>query len=171
MMRSHSVVLLPIVIVTMTLSSGCWRQRAEHRLAEREHLMQERMAAAQQAIRTASADWAKAAQAKDLEKSLSYYTPNAILFAPKAPAIQGIENIRKAWQPMLATPGLQMSFTPTSVEVSRSADFGWEYGTYQTSATDKKGKTATETGKYIVLWQKQADGSWKAIADLSAADK
>lgn len=171
MARSRSVVLLPIVIATMSLSSGCWRQRAERRQAAREHLMQERVAAAEQAIRAASADWSKAAQAKDLEKSLSYYTPNAFLFTSNAPAIQGVENIRKDWQQMLATPGLQMSFTPTSLEVSRSADMGWEYGTYQTSATDKKGKTVTETGKYIVLWQKQADGSWKAAADIAAADK
>lgn len=171
MMRPRSAVLLPIVLATMTLSSACWRFRAERRLAEREHLMQERIAAAQEAIRATSADWSKAAQAKDLEKSLSYYAPNAILFVPNAPVIQGVENIRKAWQPMLATPGLQMSFTATSVEVSRSADLGWEYGTYQTSTTDNKGKTTTATGKYMVLWQKQTDGSWKAVADVSAADK
>jgi uncharacterized protein (TIGR02246 family) len=171
MMRSRSVVLLLIAIVTMTLSSGCWRQRAERRLAAREHLMQERIAAAELAIHTASADWAKAAQAKDLDKSVSYYTDDAILFPPKAPAVNGKENIRTIWQQLLAAHSPALSFTTAGVEVARSADLGWERGSYEVVTTDKKGKTSTDTGKFVVIWKQQADGSWKVAADLAAPDK
>ena len=170
-MHSRSAVLLTIVLVTMTFASGCSHYRAEHHRAEDEREAQQRIAAAQDAIRKASVDWGLAAQAKDLDRSISYYTANAILFPPKAPAVQGAENLRKVWQQLLATPGLQMSFTTTSVEVSRSGDLGWEYGTFQNSATDKKGKITKETGKYVILWQKQADGSWKVAVDTASADQ
>jgi ketosteroid isomerase-like protein len=30
----------------------------------------------------------------------------------------------------------------------------------------KKGKVADEKGKYVVVWKKQANGSWKAVADI-----
>jgi uncharacterized protein (TIGR02246 family) len=166
MTRSRPTVLLLIALVTMTLSPGCWRFRAEHRRAEREHLAQEKIAAAESAIRTASADSFRAAQAKDLDKTVSYYAPNAIMFGVGAP-VQGIEGIRKVWQQLLATPNLQMKLTTISVEVARSADLGWEYGSFEGTSTDPKGKAVTQKGKYVVIWKLQPDGSWKIEADLS----
>lgn len=166
MMRSRSAVLLLIALVTLTLSSGCWRFRAEHRRAELERMEQQRIAAAQDAIRTASADSIRAAQAKDLEKTLSYYAPNAVMFGAGAP-VQGIEGIRKVWQQLLAAPNLQMKLTTISVEVARSADLAWEYGSFEGTSTDPKGKAVTQKGKYVVVWKLQPDGSWKIEADLS----
>jgi uncharacterized protein (TIGR02246 family) len=167
MMRSRSAVLLPIVIVMVTFSAGCRRQRAERRLAEREHLKQENIAAAENAIRKASADSVMAAQAKDLDKTLSYYAPNAVMFGVGAP-VQGIEGIRKVWQQLLATPNVQMKLTTISVEVARSADLGWEYGSFEATSTDPKGKVVVQKGKYVVIWKLQPDGSWKIAADLSS---
>lgn len=167
MTHHRSAVLLPIVLVTMTLSSGCWRYRAERRRAEIQRLEQRRIAAAEAAIRTASADSVRAAQAKDLDKTVSYYAPNAIMFGVGAP-VQGIESIRKVWQQLLATPNLQMKLTTISVEVARSADLGWEYGSFEGTSTDQKGKAVTQKGKYVVIWKLQPDGSWKIEADLSS---
>lgn len=167
MTRSRSLVLLLVAVSTMTLSSGCRQRWVERRHAAHERMMQERIAAAQDAIRTASAESVKAAKAKDLDKTVSYYAPNAIMFGVGAP-VQGIENIRKVWQQLLATPNLQMNLTTISVEASRSGDLGWEYGSFQSSGTDNKGKTVTQAGKYVVIWRLQADGSWKIEADLSA---
>ena len=167
MMRSRSVVLFLIVMVTMTLSSGCWRQRADRRAAARERLVQEKIAAAELAIHTASADSVRAAQAKDLDKTVSYYAPNAVMFGVGAP-VQGMESIRKVWQQLLATPNLQLKNTTISVEVGRSADLGWEYGSFESSSTDAKGKAVTQKGKYVVIWKLQPDGAWKIVADLSA---
>jgi uncharacterized protein (TIGR02246 family) len=163
-------VLLSIVLVTLTLSSGCWRYRAVLNRAEREQLEQQRIAAAQDAIRTASADSIRAAQAKDLEKTLSYYAPNAVMFGAGAP-MQGIEGIRKVWQQLLAAPNLQMKLTTISVEVARSGDLGWEYGSFESTSSDSKGKPVTQKGKYVVIWKLQPDGSWKIGADTSANDK
>jgi ketosteroid isomerase-like protein len=41
----------------------------------------------------------------------------------------------------------------------------------QVTVTDKKGKSTTQTGQYVLVWKKQADGSWKVAADTSANDK
>jgi len=169
-MRSRSAALLSIVALTATFSSGCWRHRAEERRENRQKMEQQRIAAAQDAIRTASADSVRAAQAKDLEKTVSYYAPNAIMFGVGAP-IQGIEGIRKVWQQMLATPNLQMKLATISVEVARSGDLGWEYGSFESTSTDPKGKPVTQKGKYVVVWKLQPDGSWKIAADTSAMEK
>ena len=167
MTRTRSLVLLVIAFSATTFASGCGHRWMERRMAAHQRAMQHRIAAAEEAIRTASADSVRAAQAKDLDKTVSYYAPNAIMFGVGAP-VEGVESIRKVWQQLLAAPNVQMKITTISVEVSRSADLGWEYDSFQATSTDKNGKTVTQTGKAVVIWKLQPDGAWKIVADLSA---
>ena len=118
------------------------------------------------AIRAASADWSKAAQAKDLDKATSYYADDAVFFVENGAMVKGKDAIKMAWKPELATPGPGMTFDTTYVEVARSGDLAYEYGTYDEKTEVKKGKVKDEKGKYVVVWKKQPDGSWKAVADI-----
>ena len=43
---------------------------------------------------------------------------------------------------------------------------GYEYGTYSMVSEEKKGKPKTEIGKYVTVWKKQKDGSWKVAVDI-----
>jgi len=65
-------------------SAGCGRSAA-HRRAQRERILQERVARDQAAIEAACADWSKASQAKDLDKTMSFYADDAIVLSPKMP--------------------------------------------------------------------------------------
>ena len=118
------------------------------------------------AIRAASADWSKATQAKDLDKATSYYADDAVFFVENGAMVKGKDAIKMAWKPELATPGPGMTFDTTYVEVARSGDLAYEYGTYDEKTEVKKGKVKDEKGKYVVVWKKQPDGSWKAVADI-----
>ena len=53
----------------------------------------------------------------------------------------------------------------------RSGDIAYERGTFELTAKDKRGKPTTSKGKYVVVWKKQADGFWKAVADIWNADQ
>ena len=123
------------------------------------------------AIRAADIEWNKAMQARDVDKSISFYGDGAILLGNKAPAVEGRDSIRKEFQEMLSQTGGSFNFTNTSVEVARSGDLAWEHGVYQFTGSDKKGKPVTEKGKYLTVWKKQADGSWKAVADMDNSDQ
>lgn len=127
-------------------------------------------AADEAAIRTADADFAKAAAAKDLDKCMSLYEDDAVLFAPGSPAVVGKENIRNAIQRMLAAP-MQLTINVASVDVARSGDLAMDRGTIQGSVMDKNGKTTARTSEYVLVWKKQADGAWKVAADTSANEK
>jgi ketosteroid isomerase-like protein len=63
-------------------------------------------------------------------------------------------------------PGLSLSWSPEKVEVSRSGDLAYTQGAYLLTAPDAKGKPMTDHGKTLEIWKKQADGSWKCIADM-----
>jgi ketosteroid isomerase-like protein len=53
-----------------------------------------------------------------------------------------------------------------SVVAARSGDLAYETGTWSMTMSDAKKKPATEKGSYVVVWQKQADGAWKAVRDV-----
>jgi ketosteroid isomerase-like protein len=57
------------------------------------------------------------------------------------------------------------------VKASKGGDMVYTIGTYtQTMTNPKTKKPMTDTGKYITIYTKQADGSWKAEADTFNSD-
>jgi ketosteroid isomerase-like protein len=44
-------------------------------------------------------------------------------------------------------------------------DLAVETGAYEMTLVPKKGPEVTDTGKYLTVWRKQPDGSWKVIRD------
>jgi uncharacterized protein (TIGR02246 family) len=122
-------------------------------------------AADESAIRAADAEWVKAVAAKDVPQGTSYYADDAELFAPNAPAASGKEAIQKSWTGLFVMPGFALSFAPAKVVVSRSGDLAYETGNYEMTVNDKKGKPQTVKAKYVVVWGKQANGTWKVLLD------
>ena len=116
----------------------------------------------EQALRDLDAQWSAAAGAKDLDKTVSYYSEDAIVMAPNAPGATTKEAIRSAWKEMLTTPGAAISWKATKVEVAKSGDLACLSGTYEETTTDASGKPVNDRGKYVEVWEKQADGKWNA---------
>ena len=50
---------------------------------------------------------------------------------------------------------------PCVGNMSASGDLGYTSGSYALTTNDAAGKPAIERGKYIEVWKKQSDGSWK----------
>lgn len=132
---------------------------------------QDTRATEEAAIRAASADWARAAAAKDLEKTLSYYADDASMFPPNMPFVAGPDARRKTWTELLAPAELVFSNAATKVEAARSGDLAYETGTFEESFKDANGQPARVTGKYVVVWKKQSNGQWKAIVDIFNTDQ
>lgn len=157
--------LLALVAFVACVAAACSKQPAAPAAPP------DTRAADEAAIRAASDAWNQATTARDLDKSLSVYTDDAVLLPAKAPAAVGKDSIRKVWQGFLAAPVLQLTATTTGIDVARSGDLAVTRGTYKVVTTDNKGKPTTETGQFVIVWKKQADGSWKVVADTNAADK
>jgi ketosteroid isomerase-like protein len=75
-----------------------------------------------------------------------------------------------AWKEMLTSPGAAVSWTATKVEVAKAGDLAYVSGTYEETMTDASGKPAKDRGKYLEIFKKQADGTWKAILDIWNSD-
>jgi ketosteroid isomerase-like protein len=126
--------------------------------------------AVEQTLRDLDAQWSAAAGAKDVDKTVSFYSDDAIVMPPNAPADTTKETIRKVWQDLLATPGLVISWKTTKVEVAKSGDLAFLSGTYDVTMNDPSGKPVNDHGKYVEVWEKQSDGKWKCATDIWNSD-
>jgi ketosteroid isomerase-like protein len=88
-----------------------------------------------------------------------------------APTIEGREKILDSYRPYYDSSSIKLSWTPARAEVSRSRDLGWTIGTYTVTRVDDKGNTTVRHGRYVTIWKKQRDGSWKAVLDSGAPDE
>ena len=122
-------------------------------------------------IRSAAKAWSEAAQAKDAEKFVSFYTDDAVLILEDAPDLSGKAAIRDTIGGMMQDPAFALSFQTTRVEVARSGDIAYELGTFTLTTTNPATKKPlTEKGQGLVIWKKQADGTWKAHVDAPVSD-
>ncbi len=129
--------------------------------------------AIEQALRDLDAQWSAAAAAKDLEKTISFYSENAqdaLVLPTNAPAATTKEAIRNTWKDLFASPGLAISWKTTKVEVARSGDIAYTTGTYELTVNDASSKPINDRGNYVEVWKKQTDGKWKVAVDIWNSD-
>ena len=127
-------------------------------------------AADEAAIREADIAWSKATAPQQADAMVSYYDEGGSLLGPNVPIATGKEAIRKVWAQLFEIPGFSVSWQPVKVEAARSGDFAYSQGTYEITVNDPKGNPVTDRGKYVVVWKRQADKSWKAMADMFNSD-
>ena len=65
--------------------------------------------------------------------------------------------------------GYVLSWEPKKAEVAKSGELGWTWGTYELHTKDAEGKPIVRYGKYVNVWRKQKDGTWKVILDMGNA--
>jgi ketosteroid isomerase-like protein len=127
-------------------------------------------AAAESAIRLLDEQWSATAAKNDLDGTVGFYSDDAVLLPPNATLAADKKSIRESWSGLLG-PNTDVSWKATKVEVARSGELGYLYGTYQLSIKDPKGAPPiTDKGKILEVWRKQSDGKWKCIADTYNSD-
>ncbi len=115
-------------------------------------------------------EWSAAAAAKDAAKFASFYAEDAVLMLEDAPDMRGIVAMREGIAGMMQDPNFQLSFHADEVVVARSRDLAYETGSYSLTMTGPDGGPMQEAGHYVVVWAKQADGTWKVVVDAPLSD-
>jgi ketosteroid isomerase-like protein len=128
-------------------------------------------AADQKAIRDGEVAWAAEWGAKDLDKIVSHYADDASLMVPDAPLMKGKDAIRTGIQGILTDKNVALTFTTSSLELSKGADLAYTQGTYSMTASNPRTKKPeTARGEYVTVYKKQATGNWKAVQDIVTED-
>jgi ketosteroid isomerase-like protein len=123
---------------------------------------------AEDAILAADAAWLKVYQAKDLAKSLAFCDEQGSMLVPNAPIATGKDAIAK----VIADDFVHDNITwhANKVGVARSGDLGYTSGTTEMNFKDASGKNVVYKGKYLTMWKRQKDGSWRVLYDMFNSD-
>jgi ketosteroid isomerase-like protein len=105
--------------------------------------------------------WSDKFSEGDLKWIVSLHATNAIQLPPGGEMIQGKEALKAAWEGMINTEGLEISWESIEAHVSESGDMAYDFGTVMIKNPDGS-KVAS---KYLVVWTKE-NGEWKVIADM-----
>jgi len=62
----------------------------------------------------------------------------------------------------------RLTWTPTDAMMGPSGDMGYTWGHYEGRSKDANGNPVLTSGRYITMWRKEADGSWKVVLDAGA---
>jgi len=124
-----------------------------------------------QAVKDVEAAWLKDTATKDADKWASYFAEDGCGLYPGAGTLNGKAAIKAAMAPYFADPNFSLTFQSTRVMASKGGDMVYAQGTYtMTASNPKTKKPMTDKGKYLTVYTKQADGSWKAVADTFNSD-
>jgi ketosteroid isomerase-like protein len=115
-----------------------------------------------------SREWNKAAEAKDLDAIVSYWSDDAITFSPNEEPVKGKDALRAMVAESLTMEGFSISWEPQSAHVSASGDLGYLLEKSKITYPDSLGNTVTIYNNTVTIWKKDADGNWKAVVDISA---
>ena len=92
-----------------------------------------------------------------------YLADDAVQLPAGLPPIVGREKIRES---MSGSSKAVLKWEPVKAEVAKSGDLGYTWGNYEISWQGEDGRTEKLYGKYLNIWKKQPDGTWKAVVDI-----
>ena len=121
-------------------------------------------------ITIADAAMQKAVADKDLDLIVSFYADDAVLLPTAEPIVVGKPAIRDEWRHILAIPDFQNRSELTRVDVSSGGDMAYSMGTYVALMLGEDGTPASEPGKYLTVWKREAGGAWRIVADTYNTD-
>lgn len=61
-----------------------------------------------------------------------------------------------------------LTWTPTDAMMGPSGDMGYTWGHFEGRSKDANGNPVLTSGRYITMWRRQADGTWKVVLDAGA---
>jgi ketosteroid isomerase-like protein len=101
---------------------------------------------------------------RDAALATSMYTDDTLLLPPNMEPIRGKENAQAFWGTSIEM-GVIMEEHKV-MEIIREGDSAFEWGNYVVSFHPEGQEPVEEKGKYMVLWRRMADGSWKKHWDI-----
>jgi len=106
--------------------------------------------------------WVQDLRTKQLEPILNLYAPDAVFLQPTGERITGAAALRTLFETVMATFNSDLTFH--SQNLVTSGDLAYDSGDFQeTLTTIATGTKITAKGSYIIIFKRQANGSWKIV--------
>ena len=99
----------------------------------------------------------------DASAAAALYADDAILMPPNSEMIKGRSAIQEFWHTSIQM-GIK-NVNTTVVDIQVSGDLAYRIGKYTLTVQPQDHPPVTDSGKFLDIWKRQADGSWKIQVD------
>ena len=156
-MRAGRAALAALAVLLAV--AGCSVRVARHRAAPTpQDLEAADRAFAADVARDGSAAWVR------------WFEPRGAQLVPGA-IVRGDSARRALMHDVLDDPKLELVWAPDTAVLAASGDMGYTIGRSQVRQTNPDGSvTIRSTGRYLTIWRRQPDGSWKVELDTGNSD-
>ena len=117
------------------------------------------------AILATDKPWQEAIAAKDVERTLSFWSDDAVVLAPGQPKLVGKDAIRRFVTESFKIPGFGITWETTSVELAPHGGLAYAYANTTTTFSGPDGKPGAMKAKSLTIWRKGSDGRWRCVID------
>lgn len=113
----------------------------------------------------------EAFKGNDVDAILAFYTEDAIRLPSDGSIIAGLATIRDSMTVFREQNDYVLD-QYSAPDISISGDLAVSYSTFDEHWTSKAtGETTRQVGRWLVVWQRQADGSWKITREMWTAEE
>jgi uncharacterized protein (TIGR02246 family) len=110
--------------------------------------------------------WVAAINAEDAAALGALYTTDGVRMEDNLPAIVGRDAIEASYKELTSAYDCDVSLTPEETRVA--GDWAFDRGQFamHMMPKDPNAPMVMDQGKYLVILQKQADGSWQVAREI-----
>jgi ketosteroid isomerase-like protein len=113
------------------------------------------------------AEWSEAASAgKDVEKTLSYWSEDAVIVPQGQPIIEGKVAIRAFVTNSFNTPGFSIHWRSEKPAFSPDGKLAYLRSLNSITMQGTDGTSLVLPGRGLTVWRKEADGLWRCVVDI-----
>jgi len=145
--------LVPIAVPALLIAAACAQPASPPPVPDPQVLME------------ADRAFAAAVAEGGTEAWVSWFADDGAQITPGAGEIRGHEAIRENMAG-LDDPNYSLRWEPLRADIAASGDLGWTTGSYVSEGIGADGQAKRGQGRYVSIWRKQADGTWKVVMDL-----
>jgi len=125
----------------------------------------EALAEARRAIEKGNAQWVEAWGKGDSSLIASLFAEDGVQLVSKGKLVKGRQSILERQKVAMAGVDPGVKVTVTTAGVWLDGDVAYETGKYKYEYKEK-GKPGVDEGRYVTIWRRQKDGSWKLVMDM-----
>jgi uncharacterized protein (TIGR02246 family) len=134
-------------------------------LAQQENKSDPALTEARKAIDKGNSQWIEAWDKADASLIAALFAEDGILMRRNGKMSKGPKEVFEAMKPVLESVGKGAKATVNTVDLWLDGATAYETGTYSYKYQEN-GKPVTDEGRYVTIWRRQSDGTWKIIGDM-----
>lgn len=120
----------------------------------------------EQAIHMAYKAWVKAANEKNIAKWSVFLADDPYFVPADSHPLTSAEEVIEYYKRLFSDSLFSLDCEQEKVEVADSGDMAWARGRCNATFTGPDGKKASGTSRWVKVWIKHLDGSWRGRVNM-----